>query len=419
MNKEKLEYAAARYGTPLYVFDLDRLTAQTMRLRNAFGKDVGLCYAMKANPFLTAHMAEEADRIEVCSMGEFEICRKLRIPPEKLFISGVLKKKEDIFRILEFCQGRCAYTVESVKQLHYFVEWSDAHMVKLRLYPRLTSGNQFGMDEDMLHSVFNVVNMSPYLEIEGIHYFSGTQKRSLKQLEKEISMLDDLLIRIRDEWKVSIPCLEYGPGIAVPYFQGKDVQTYKDEGLTAFREAIDSMQWKGHVTIELGRAIAAECGYYLTQIRDIKKNGDTEYCIVDGGNHQINYDGQIRGMYEPHLQVLPGEQQGREKAWTICGALCTVNDVLCRDVKLTGVQSGKILAFERTGAYSAMEGMSLFLSHPLPSVVTYQQDEGWQLLRKQRDTYLWNMPEDGSDGGKRRAAEEITEIAGGLSGWKL
>ena len=292
-------------------------------------------------------------------------------------------------------------------------------MVKLRLYPRLTSGNQFGMDEDMLHSVFNVVNMSPYLEIEGIHYFSGTQKRSIKQLEKEISMLDDLLIRIRDEWKVSIPCLEYGPGIAVPYFQGKDVQTYKDEGLTALREAIDSMQWKGHVTIELGRAIAAECGYYLTQIRDIKKNGDTEYCIVDGGNHQINYDGQIRGMYEPHLQVLPGEQQGREKAWTICGALCTVNDVLCRDVKLTGVQSGKILAFERTGAYSAMEGMSLFLSHPLPSVVTYQQDEGWQLLRKQRDTYLWNMPEDGSDGGKRRAAEEITEIAGGLSGWKL
>ena len=88
-------------------------------------------------------------------------------------------------------------------------------------------------------------------------------------------------------------------------------------------------------------------------------------------------------------------------------------------MKLTGVQSGKILAFERTGAYSAMEGMSLFLSHPLPSVVTYQQDEGWQLLRKQRDTYLWNMPEDGSDGGKRRAAEEITEIAGGLSGWKL
>lgn len=419
MKKEQLEYAAARYGTPLYVFDLDLLTDQTMRLRNAFGKDVGLCYAMKANPFLTAHMARKADRIEVCSMGEFEICRKLRIPPEKLFISGVLKKKEDIFRILEYCRGRCAYTVESVKQLHYFVEWSDVHREKLRLYPRLTSGNQFGMNEDMLHSVFNVVNMSSYLEVEGIHYFSGTQKRSLKQLEKETAMLDDLLTRIRDEWKVSVPCLEYGPGIAVPYFQGKAVQTYEEEGLTGLRKAIDSMQWKGHVTIELGRAIAAECGYYLTQIRDIKKNGDTQYCIVDGGNHQINYDGQIRGMYEPHIQVIPGEAQGREKTWTICGALCTVNDVLCADVRLTGVQNRKILVFERTGAYSAMEGMSLFLSHPLPSVVTYQKEEGWRLMRKQRDTYLWNMPEEGSDSRKNYTTEEIEEIAGGLSGWKL
>ena len=245
MTKEQLEYAAARYGTPLYIFDLDMLTQQTRRLQNAFGREIGLCYAMKANPFLTAHMAEKVDRIEVCSMGEFEICRKLRIPPEKLFISGVLKKKEDIFRILEFCQGRCTYSVESVKQLHYFVEWSDAHMVKLRLYPRLTSGNQFGMDEDMLRSVFHVVNMSPYLEIEGIHYFSGTQKRSLKQLEKEISMLDDLLIRMRDEWKASVPCLEYGPGIAVPYFQGKAVQTYEEEGLAGLRKAIDSMRWKG------------------------------------------------------------------------------------------------------------------------------------------------------------------------------
>src|SRR5699024_7339620 len=99
---------------------------------------------------------------------------------------------------------------------------------------------QFGMDEDMLRSVFHVVNMSPYLEIEGIHYFSGTQKRSLKQLEKEISMLDDLLIRMRDEWKASVPCLEYGPGIAVPYFQGKAVQTYEEEGLTGLRKAIDS-----------------------------------------------------------------------------------------------------------------------------------------------------------------------------------
>ena len=64
------------------------------------------------------------------------------------------------------------------KQLHYFLEWSDAHMKKLRLYPRLTNGSQFGMDEDTIRSVLRIVNMSPYLEIEGIHYFSGHTETS-------------------------------------------------------------------------------------------------------------------------------------------------------------------------------------------------------------------------------------------------
>ena len=394
MQREQLEYAAARYGTPLYIFDLDMLKRQADRLKEALGKEAGLCYAMKANPFLTKEMAEQTDRIEVCSMGEFEICRQMEIPPEKLFISGVLKKKEDIYNILNTYGDKCRYTVESVKQLHYFLEWSDAYMKKLRLYPRLTNGSQFGMDEDTIRSVFGIVNMSPYLEIEGIHYFSGTQKRHLRQFRQELEMLDRLLLKMRDEWKVQVTHLEYGPGTAVPYFRGKESQTYTDEGLKALRESIRSMQWKGNVTIELGRAFAAECGYYLTEIKDVKKNGDTNYCIVDGGNHQLNYDGQIKGMYQPEIQLIPGEQTGQKKPWTVCGTLCTMNDVLCSNVELSNVRTGKVLVFERTGAYSAMEGMALFLSHALPAVVSYSKNAGWTVLREHQPTYQWNMPGD-------------------------
>ena len=205
---------------------------------------------MKANPFLTKEMAEYVDRIEVCSMGEFEICRRMEIPPEKLFISGVLKKKEDIYHILDTFGEKCRYTVESVKQLHYFLEWSDAHMKVLRLYPRLTNGSQFGMDEETVRSVISIANMSPYLEIEGIHYFSGTQKRRTRQFQQELEMLDRFLRKMREEWKVQIRHLEYGPGTAVPYFRGKEARTYTDEGLATLREAISSMQWKGKVTIE-------------------------------------------------------------------------------------------------------------------------------------------------------------------------
>ena len=57
----------------------------------------------------------------------------------------------------------------------------------------------------------------------------------------------------------------------------------------------------------------------------------------------------------------------------------------------------RVLVFKRTGAYSFMEGMALFLSHALPSVVSYDGSEGWKVLRKQQDTWGFNMPEQNND----------------------
>lgn len=79
MREELLQEAFRKYGTPLYVFDLDILKEQTERIRAGFGPGISLCYAMKANPFLTGYMAQWADRIEVCSHGRIpdlpEDCR--------------------------------------------------------------------------------------------------------------------------------------------------------------------------------------------------------------------------------------------------------------------------------------------------------------------------------------------------------
>ena len=94
MKHEQLEYASLRYRTPLYIFDTDILREEVKRFRKNLGKEIGICYAMKANAFLTEQMSEMTDRIEICSMGEFKICRELKIPYEKMLISGVMKRKE-------------------------------------------------------------------------------------------------------------------------------------------------------------------------------------------------------------------------------------------------------------------------------------------------------------------------------------
>lgn len=389
MDLTELGKGIKTYGTPMYVFDLDALGAHVQLFREKLGNRADICFAMKANSFLTGYMEKRTDRIEVCSMGEFMICRDQRIRPEKVLISGVLKKEEDLREIMDCYRGRCCYSVESVDQFYHMADWCEKNRESIRVYLRLTSGNQFGMDDKALEELVAHRDSFPLVKIRGIHYFSGTQKKSVEKITKELEKLDSFLLELEEKTGIRLPELEYGPGLAIPYFEGQEDTLEAD--LLAIGRCIEHMQWKGKVTLEMGRALSAPCGYYLTSIRDIKQNHDRNYCIVDGGIHQVNYDGQIRGMYQPEIMVWPKRAGDTEKAWTVCGSLCTVNDVLVKNAKLGEVEPKDVLIFAKTGAYAVTEGMALFLSHELPKAAFYSKEQGWKLVRQEQLTYTWNM----------------------------
>ena len=391
---EKMETVLRRLeeeeGTPFYLLDLDKLGSRVDDLKSWMGGGIGLCFAIKSNPFLAAHLARITDRLEVCSFGEYKICRTEGIAPEKLLISGVLKKEKELEEILEECGGRRRYTVESPAQYEILARWSREHSCHLSVYPRLTSGNQFGMDQETVKKICLAAKEEPCLEISGIHFFSGTQKSRTKKLLGEVEKLDAFLQDLERETG-KVPELEFGTGMAFSYFQ--DQKPVGREFMEEVCGAIRSMQWSGHVTIEMGRAIAASCGCYVTKASDIKESDGRAYCIVDGGIHQLHYDGQIRGMYHPFLKVLPAEGDFREpsgKTWTICGSLCTVNDVLVAEQELGELSLGDLLVFENAGAYSMLEGMALFLSHEIPGIAVYSREKGARWLRRSQESWPMN-----------------------------
>ncbi|MDO4475576.1 MAG: alanine racemase [Lachnospiraceae bacterium] len=399
MNKQELTYAAEKWGTPLYLFDIRELEKTVEGFRAALGSGVGLCFAVKANPFVLPEMAQLTDRIEVCSMGEYRICRKCGIEPEKLLISGVLKKEADLREIFRECGGRCCYTAESKRQYELLAKLSREAAETVRVFPRLSNGSQFGMDRREIEEILTDAGERQNLKIQGLHYFTGTQKKKIDKIEKELAMLDQLLL----EWKEAhgfVPEeLEYGPGLWVDYFgNGKEDPQIQREQLG---ELVAGMCFDGTVVLEMGRALAAYCGSYLTSVLDMKSTGDRHYAIVDGGLHQLSYDGQIRGMYVPKMQVLRRGQDAlgheardaqTQQEWTVCGSLCTTNDVLVQQMKTPELAVGDVLVFEQTGAYSVMEGMAVFLSHELPAVVSCNTAGEWHLLREQVETYLFNTP---------------------------
>lgn len=64
--------------TPAYVFDLDKMKEFVKKVQSCLGESAQLCYAMKANPFLTGPMMDVVPTFEVCSPGEFVsvlVCR--------------------------------------------------------------------------------------------------------------------------------------------------------------------------------------------------------------------------------------------------------------------------------------------------------------------------------------------------------
>ena len=69
-KKEVYENAINQLSTPLYLYDVAVVEREVRRFREQLPHNVGLCFAMKANPFLTEQYAGLTDRIEVCSFGE-------------------------------------------------------------------------------------------------------------------------------------------------------------------------------------------------------------------------------------------------------------------------------------------------------------------------------------------------------------
>lgn len=388
MNELQMKEAASKFKTPFYVFDSDVLNAQVKKIKDALQSTAKVCYAMKANPFIIAEILDTVDCFEVCSPGEFRICKRANIPMEKIVMSGVYKNKDDIHYALDTYKTDGVYTVESYNQWVLLSEYAAENKMNIKVLLRLSNGNQFGMDKSVLESIVADRENHPYIHIEGVQYFTGTQKKPASKIEREIRKIDALVVELKEKYGFESEKIEYGPGLPICYFDGEE--NVEDEMLQALCNAIKEMQFKGEIVLEMGRYIAAYCGYYFTKVVDEKVNKSQPYCIIDGGVHHVNYYGQMMAMKMPPIVHLEENKDAEEKNWSICGSLCTVNDVLVKAYPFKDLKLGDTLVFKKTGAYSSTEGISLLLSRDLPQIIVYSQKDGYRVARTHYATDIIN-----------------------------
>lgn len=366
MNSKSFQELIGVIETPSYIFDFDQFNLRCRQIRKIIGDGIDLCYSMKANPFLIDNLPECINKIEVCSPGELLICEHYNILPSNIFFSGVNKNYVDIEKA--FTYGVREFTVESYKHLNIINDLGKEKKHRIRVYLRISAETQFGMDIRDVKEVIAHQGKYPYLDICGIHYFSGTQKKKVNTIIKELDFLHTIVLDIKNMYNFNIENIEYGTGLYVEYFD--DVEN-EFEDLSLIKESLYKLSKLAKVTVEMGRFFSASCGYYLTRIDDVKKNDGVNYLIVNGGINQLVYDGQVRAMRKPRIAHLKNDliqSAANPEEYTICGSLCTTGDVIVREQKLTNPEIGDILVFYNVGAYSCMEGMSTFLSREMPQI---------------------------------------------------
>lgn len=378
----------SQHATPMYLFDGAALEQRVSYLRSKLPQGVGLCYAIKANPFLAGFLAPLVERLELCSPGEYRICDAQRLSKSQFVVSGVYKSPEFIQEILPFSPA--IFTVESMEQFHLLHRTAQDSGSPVALLLRLTSGNQFGLETDEITAILTEHGNDPLLHFKGIQYFSGTQKTSLKRLQRELNTVDEFMLTLEGLLGHPMEELEFGPGFPVSYYVDDTFQ--EDEFLEGFSQLLQNMTFSGTITLELGRSLVAHCGTYFTQVVDAKRNHKQNYAIVDGGMHQLVYYGQSMAMKLPPIRHITKHSPGNEEPWNICGSLCTINDILVKQLPLPSLHIGDVLAFERAGAYCMTEGISLFLSRDLPAILYRHPDGTVEELRPHLETHPLNAP---------------------------
>ena len=131
----------------------------------------------------------------------------------------------------------------------------------------------------------------------------------------------------------------------------------------------------------------------LLKVVDLKENKTGKYAIIDGGINHLVYYGGTMGMMRPKFEIL-NKSNTKENIYNIFGSLCTINDIIVKNVSLPELEINDTFVFKNTGAYSVTEGINLFLSRDMPKVLLLK-NKNVLLVRDNINTYKLNSPNYG------------------------
>jgi diaminopimelate decarboxylase len=397
---------AARYGTPLFVYDRGQLQRSYGSLRDAFPEKFSICYSVKANPnaaLLNFFLAQRCG-LEIASGGEMHLALAAGCSANDILFAGPGKTEAELE--VAIVQGIGEIHAESELEVRRISAISARLGTRTTVAVRVNPGEAgqggamrmggksapFGVDEEHLEPLVHRILDDPHLDFCGIHLFAGTQILDFRVLLAQYRAGLEIARRIGNTFGVPLRTLDFGGGLGVPYFSGDselDLDQLKSGILDLITtHATDDFLETTRFVIEPGRFLVAEAGLYVARVNDIKVSRGKKYLILDGGmNHHLAASGNMGQVIKRNfpIAILNRFDADATETVDVVGPLCTPLDTLGRAVRLPKAEVGDLIGVFQSGAYARAASPLGFLSHLTPPEVLVA--DGDDILVRRRGTH--------------------------------
>ena len=300
---------AKQYGTPLYLYDEERIRERCRTylgaVREGFMGRGKVLYASKAASFRRLYeiMKEEGMGIDVVSAGEICTARAAGFPLEKAYFHSNNKTDADIEYAMD--SGVGYFVVDNEEELYAIERIAGERGASQRVLLRITPGidphtyaavatgkvdSKFGsaIETGQAKEITRLALSLPHIVLRGFHCHVGSQVfdsdvylRAAEVMLEFVSLINDELSYLADE-------LDIGGGYGVRYVAEHPEIDIASNILSVADFMIKKSAELGirlpEVAFEPGRSIVADAGLTLYTVGTVKRiPGYKSYVSVDGG----------------------------------------------------------------------------------------------------------------------------------------
>ena len=387
-----LDDLAAQHGTPLFVYSKAAMLAALAAYQRGFaGRNIQICYAMKANPALGVIQvfARAGCGFDIVSGGELERVLAAGAVPTKIIFSGVGKTRAEMRRALEVGIG--CFNVESEPELDVLNEVALSMglraPVSIRVNPDVDpkthpyistglKGNKFGVAHERVLPTYQRAAALAGLRVVGIDCHIGSQiTLEGPYLDAVDRMLD--LVETVEAGGIAIHHIDFGGGLGINY---DGTEPPKADDLWARLLAKLDARGFGQraLMIEPGRSLVGNAGACVTEALYLKPGEQKNFLIVDAAMNDLPRP----AMYQAFHEIVPLKPKADSPVtWEVVGPVCESGDWIGHDRALA-VQSGDRLAVMSAGAY-CMSMASNYNSRGRAAEVLVDGNQAWVIRRRE------------------------------------